>query len=559
MENHQAIGMNVFESWPEFTDAYEQALAGETIRFESHGEQNGSMWTFLTYLFPEKKKTEPGVFGFAIDITEQEVLKKKSRQSEEKYRSLIEQASDGIAIEIDGRLTLINNKFARMIGDTVEELLNTSYTDIIHPEVISKLEKRRQLREAGKPVKSIYESKLMKKDGNPLAVELNVGFIDYEGKEAFLIFVRDISARKEAEKLIVESEEKYRLIIETAQEGIWLIDQDEKITFANQHVSDMLGYSVDTMINHSIFDFITPNKHDKAKLIIKRIKKGLKKTFDFKFHRRDGTDFWGLVQTNPIFDKKGNYSGTLGMVLDITERKQREEQTRKQLKKYNVEEGNVYLISESSPILSISVFEDLSKLGYECLVFSRTSEKDFKKNLKDECNFLWLAQKGKEKHFQPNFESISSKIEKQEQKSTILIDRLDYLIQKNGFNKTLDFVYELKEIANILDLIILISLDPRTLPDQEFLLLEKETRTIEPRSLEKIPADMLEILRFVFNKNQSGIKPAYSDIGTKFTISRPTTRKRIKTLVATGYLAEYRFGIRKVLEVTEKGRMLFVG
>jgi PAS domain S-box-containing protein len=558
LKNHQAIGLNVFESWPEFTEIFERALKGETIRFESQGEANGQMWSFLTYLFPDKQ-TGSGIIGFAIDLTERELLKNKLVRSEAKYRSLIEQASDGIAIINENKLILFNPKFAEMLGYTVEELLSSTHIDVLHPDEKAQIKGRQQERLDGKPVKSIYETKLIKKNGDSLNVEFNVGLIDYEEEKSILVFVRDISDRKEAERLIKESQEKYRLIIETAQEGIWLVDQEEKITYANQQLSEMIGYSIENMINHSIFDFIMSNKHDKARLMIQRLRKGLKKNFDFQFHRRDGTVFWGLVNTNPIFDDNGKYSGTLGSVLDITERKQREEQTRKKLRKYNVEEGYVYLISESSPILSISVFEDLCKLGFECLVLSRTIEKDFKKNLKSDCNFLWLAQKGKENHIHPQLEIISSKIESMHQKSTILIDRLDYLIQKNGFNHTINFVYELKELANILDLIILITLDPRTLSDQEFLLLEKETRTIEPRSLEKIPADKLEILRFVYNKNQSGIKPAYSDIGIEFTISRPTTRKRIKTLVATGYLAEYRFGIRKVLEVTEKGRMLFVG
>jgi len=366
------------------------------------------------------------------------------------------------------------------------------------------------------------------------------------------------SDREKAEKAQLESEEKYRLIIETTQEGIWLIDQEEKITFVNHQLSEMLGYSVENMINHSIFDFMDKNNHTKAKLLFNRIKRGLKESFDFQFYRRDGTIFWGLVYANPVLKEGGKFSGILGMVRDITERKQREEKTRKQLMKFNVEEGYIYLVTESSPILSVSVFEDLSRLGYIGLVFSRTSEKEFKKNLEADCDFLWLAKRGKENYIQPELGKITTEIEKLPQKSLILIDRFDYLIQKNGFKNTLNLVYELKEIAHILDLIILISLDANTLTDQELSLIRKETRLIEPRSLERVSEDVLEILRFVYVKNNSGLKPAYSDIGNELQISRPTTRKRIKTLLATGYLTEYRFGIRKVLEVTEKGRNLFM-
>ena len=138
------------------------------------------------------------------------------------------------------------------------------------------------------------------------------------------------------------------------------------------------------------------------------------------------------------------------------------------------------------------------------------------------------------------------------------IKKLDYLIQINGFNDTLQFIYELKEIAYMHDLIIIISIDDKTLKDNEFLLLSKESKEIIPRFLENLPEEKLEILRYVYLKNNSGIKPSYSDIGIEFKISRPTTRKRLKTLVATGYLDEHRIGIRKNLEVTEKGRCLFL-
>ena len=174
--------------------------------------------------------------------------------------------------------------------------------------------------------------------------------------EQIIEYSIDVSEQDIAERAQLESEEKYRLIIETTQEGVWLIDQEEKITFVNHQLTKMLGFSADNMIDHSIFEFMDPNVHNKAKIHFKRTKKGLKENFDFKFRRRDGTDFWGLVYTNQIFDDEGTSIGTLGMVLDITMRKQREEQNKKLLMKFNIDEGKIYLIKENSPILSVSVF-----------------------------------------------------------------------------------------------------------------------------------------------------------------------------------------------------------
>ncbi|MFX0207440.1 MAG: HTH domain-containing protein, partial [Candidatus Hodarchaeota archaeon] len=68
----------------------------------------------------------------------------------------------------------------------------------------------------------------------------------------------------------------------------------------------------------------------------------------------------------------------------------------------------------------------------------------------------------------------------------------------------------------------------------------------------------LEVMRFIYQQNNLGIKPSYSDIGKKLEISRPTARKRIKRLVATGYLIDSKKGNSKVLELTEKGKLLFL-
>ncbi|MHA2176419.1 MAG: PAS domain-containing protein, partial [Candidatus Hodarchaeales archaeon] len=506
LKDHQALGVSVFEGWPEFRDIYERALAGETERFESQGEANGQMWSFLTYLFPDVISGS-GLIGFAIDLTEREKLRlqlveneqrfrrifqdgplgmgavdenlnhlfvnnkycemlgysqeellsltvteithpddqhldielsqqlfNKNRDifkiskriirkdnsicwinltaavifddegnhlyglgmiedvsdlhlSEEKYRTLVERSNDGIVIVQENSLAFVNHQFARMLGYTVEELLHTSYVNTIHPEVFSDIQSRRDARLAGEAVPSIYESKLMKKDGSFLKVELNVGLMEYQGKTSFFVFVRDLTYREEAMKLIKESEEKYRLIIETAQEGIILIDKEARISFINQMMVDMLGYSVNNMINLPIFDFMDKSIHDKAKYVFQKNQQGLNGRFDFKFRRRDGTDFWGLINTNPILNDEGKFLGTLGMVVDITDRKLMEEKTKKQLMKFNIEEGEVYLIKEVTPILSASVFEDLSRLGYQGHVFSRTLEKDFTQFVDADCKF----------------------------------------------------------------------------------------------------------------------------------------------------------------------------
>lgn len=121
------------------------------------------------------------------------------RESEEKYRSVVEKASDGIAILQDAKIKFINPGLAKMWGGTVDELMDRHITDFIHPDEISKVFGRYKKRMAGEKVPPIYETIMLKKDGSSINIELNVGISYYEGRKANQVFVRDITERKQAQ------------------------------------------------------------------------------------------------------------------------------------------------------------------------------------------------------------------------------------------------------------------------------------------------------------------------------------------------------------------------
>ena len=106
--------------------------------------------------------------------------------------------------------------------------------------------------------------------------------------------------------------------------------------------------------------------------------------------------------------------------------------------------------------------------------------------------------------------------------------------------------------------VVILSIDPTTINTREIRLLEKEAREVEPWVFVKLPEDLLEILRFIYEHNALGSKPNYTATGKELRISKPTVSKKIKLLVNTGYITENVRGRRKVLELTQKGLRLFV-
>jgi PAS domain S-box-containing protein len=138
------------------------------------------------------------------------------------------------------------------------------------------------------------------------------------------VYFHDIDKRKQIEASLRESESKYRRIVETAQEGIWIIDANSETTFVNQRLCEMLGYSEGEMLGTPLFAFMENDDVSNANNQVERRQQGITEHHEFKFRCKNGTPMWALVSTNPFTDDDGNYTGALAMIVDITQRKHQE-------------------------------------------------------------------------------------------------------------------------------------------------------------------------------------------------------------------------------------------
>jgi PAS domain S-box-containing protein len=138
----------------------------------------------------------------------------------------------------------------------------------------------------------------------------------------------EITARKRAEKAARKEEQRFRQIVETAQEGVWVIDTDARTTFVNQRMAEMLDYSVEEMQGAPLFSFMDEEAKESAEEKLKARQQGVKEVHEFTFRRKDGSGLNVLISTNPLFGPRGEYIGALAMVADITARKRTEEALR---------------------------------------------------------------------------------------------------------------------------------------------------------------------------------------------------------------------------------------
>jgi len=167
------------------------------------------------------------------------------------------------------------------------------------------------------------KEKLLQRYHEELEIKIN-------GQTAELLRVNeklrtDITQRKKSEESLRYSEEKYRHLIENLQEGIWVIDKDSYTTFVNPRMTEMLGYTTDEMIGKHLFSFMDKRGVEIAQNFLNRRKEGVEEQHDFEFLRKDGIRLYATLETAPVFDGKGNYSGAIAGVIDISRRKRAED------------------------------------------------------------------------------------------------------------------------------------------------------------------------------------------------------------------------------------------
>lgn len=141
---------------------------------------------------------------------------------------------------------------------------------------------------------------------------------------------RNRQARNRAEEDLRKSEAGYRLIIDTAYEGIWTADAKARITYANQRLAQMLGYSVAEMIGRSAFEVLFDDSRAAMKINWQRRLQGIEEQYELRLRRKDGSELWVTLSATPLRDDQGEVSGVLAMLTDVTQRKLAERQVQLQ-------------------------------------------------------------------------------------------------------------------------------------------------------------------------------------------------------------------------------------
>ena len=161
--------------------------------------------------------------------------------------------------------------------------------------------------------------------------------VDDEGKPRHYVgTIRDITTRKRAEETLRESEERYRLLVETANEGIWSMDADHRTSYVNQAMADMLGYPVEEIVGKKVEEFFFPEDMTFHGERMERRRAGADEIYERRFRRKDGGELWTMVSAKALWNGERRFGGSFAMFTDITERRRVAETLREREEKYRL-------------------------------------------------------------------------------------------------------------------------------------------------------------------------------------------------------------------------------
>ncbi|MGC9307217.1 MAG: PAS domain S-box protein, partial [Thermoplasmatota archaeon] len=275
-----------------------------------------------------------GTIAFGRDVTEQVVLEDKLQESEERYRAMVEQSHDAVAIIQDEAFLFVNARLCEITGYSQETFDDLNVGDIIHPDDRARLEEMIHRRMRGETTEPTVQVTLRTERGAIRHGEFSVTPIFYGGQTAVLASIRDVTERRHIEQRLRESEQRLRDLLETTSDCIWEIDTEGKYTFVSGSVEAVLGYTPDELIGTSPFSLMPESEAQRMRQLFMEKATAREPLVDVENRNvsKNGNDVIMLTSAVPIIDDDGTLTGYRGIDKDVTEQKRAEAIARRQEK-----------------------------------------------------------------------------------------------------------------------------------------------------------------------------------------------------------------------------------
>jgi len=311
---------------PVFQEVYRTGMPADIEGYEIVGKDGRPRIRKLHVSLRRDSKGKPiGFRGISLDVTQQVEAERALEESEERYRTILEEIEEGyFESDLNGRYTFVNDAMCRILGYERDELLTMDNRDHTGPEEARRVYSIfRELYWTGEPV-NIDDYEFYRKDGSREVLEEKAFLrLDSDGKPVgFKGVVRDVTKRVQAERALKESEERYRTILESIEEGYFEIDLAGNYTFVNDALCRIMGgYKKKEIIGMNNRAYTDSKTAKKAFSVFNDIYRTGKPANikDYEVIKKDGSVGIRELHVSLMRDSEGKPVGFRGLSRDVTE------------------------------------------------------------------------------------------------------------------------------------------------------------------------------------------------------------------------------------------------
>ncbi len=313
----ELVGENVW-------DVFTEAVGTEVYELDHHAMETGEPLSYETYFEPwdtwfesNLYPSETGMSIYFRDVTE----RKEREQRLRRYETIVETVNDGIyVVDEDRRYTMVNEAFAELTGYERADLVGEHVSLVVDEEAIEMAREAEEAMEAAEAVSPTVETEIVTASGDRVPVEAGFALLPGEGREYRVGVTRDLSDRRERERRLRESEERYRALAEHFPNGIvTMFDRDRRYTLAAGRGFDVIDAEPEDLEGRRFDEVWDETSVEALEPVFEAVLDGSARTVELSDAGRE----W-VVHGVPITDGEGTVLAGMTMAQDITERKRAE-------------------------------------------------------------------------------------------------------------------------------------------------------------------------------------------------------------------------------------------